>query len=193
MIGPKLARAVEAAVARGLSTQALSLLRGLVREGDAVAKASRSAGRARGGGQSSKAKGRDACLTVKALLHETFPVLAEDDVLVKATSMAGTDLHLSPRAAALFAYGIEVKNVEALNVWGALKQADINADKKGLPGVLFFTRARAPMYVGVAADVFLRVVKRGLQGCDQGAPEADGARLRDGVGSGGAVDGLDRR
>lgn len=166
MIAPKLQRAIEAAVARGLTTQVLSLLRALVEEWDAVTKASQSVGRARGGGQSSKAKGRNACVQVKALLHQTFPELADDDVLVKATSMAGTDLHLSPRAMVLFAYGIEVKNVEALNVWGALKQAEINADKKALPAVLFFTRARAPMYVGVSAELFLKVVSRGLQGRD---------------------------
>jgi hypothetical protein len=129
----------------------------LMREEAVLSEAMRSRGRAKGGGQSSKAKGRGAVQAVKALLHEAFPELADDDLLVKATSMGGVDLHLSPRAAACFPWGIEAKCVEALNIWGALKQAELNADRKTLPPIVFFKRAHSEMFVALRASDFLQL------------------------------------
>lgn len=114
----------------------------------------RSRGRAKGGGQSSKQKGRHAVLVVAAMIARRFG-LEPDDVLVKATSQGGCDIHLSPHAARLFPVGIEVKCQEKLNVWGALKQAEENAPP-GRAMVLFFRRANSQTYAALRADDFLR-------------------------------------
>lgn len=156
---------------RGITSKAAGVLRSLVEDHDAVADLSKRRGRARGGGQSSKAKGRAAVQKVRQLLLDGSkigyqPNLEDDDVLVKATSMGGNDLHLSPLAQATYPFGIEVKNVEALNIWGALAQATVNAKKTNLTPLVFFTRAHAPMYVALPADVFVNM--RASRCCDNG-------------------------
>lgn len=151
-----LGRAMAKVLDRKLSAQAAALLKQLVEDHDAVQHIAKRRGRAKGGGQSSKAKGRRAVQCVRDLLLRRFPSLQEDDVLVKATSMGGTDLHLSPLAQQRFPFAIEVKCVEALNIWGALAQAQVNAEKQSLPPIVFFTRAHAPLYVALPADVFVR-------------------------------------
>lgn len=110
-------------------------------------------GRAKGGGQSSKAKGRSGCLAVQKLLLEAFPTLVADDVYVKTGSAGGVDIHLSPRAQEMFPFGIEVKRVENLNIWKALVQASINAGDG--PFIVFFGRANTPTFVALRADEFL--------------------------------------
>ena len=120
----------------------------------AVLKLSKRCGRAKGGGQSSKAKGRSAVQQVRTLLQKTFD-LKDDDLLVKATSMGGCDLHMSPAAQKLFPFAIEVKNAESLSIWSALAQATVNAKKKNAPPVVFFKRAHSPMYVAFVAEDLL--------------------------------------
>lgn len=114
-------------------------------------------GTAKGGGRSSKQKGRSACLQVQAALLAAAPWLTPDDIYVKATSQLGVDLHLSPRAQAWFGYSIEAKKVELLNIWKALKQADDNASPDA-PPIVFFTRAHADLYVALRASDFLKLV-----------------------------------
>jgi hypothetical protein len=111
-------------------------------------------GRAKGGGRSSKAKGRSAVVVVRDLLLRTFD-LEPDDILVKATSMGGCDIHMSPQAQQWFPFAIEVKNAESLSVWKAMAQATVNAKKKKAPPVLFFKRARSPLYVTFRAEDLL--------------------------------------
>lgn len=117
----------------------------------------RSVGRAKGGGQSSKKKGRAAVLAIRELLLQAAPWLEEGDIFVKATSQLGVDLHFSPRAAEWFKYAVEGKCVEALNIWAALKQAADNASEAH-PPILFFKRAHTPMYVAVRAEEFLKLL-----------------------------------
>lgn len=112
--------------------------------------------RARGGGQSSKQKGRAAVLLVAEVLRRAFR-WEHDDALVKATSMIGVDLHLSPRAQRDFAFAIEAKNVEKLNIWDALAQAEANAG--GKPPIVFFKRANSKLFVALDADDFLRALR----------------------------------
>lgn len=116
----------------------------------------RSVGRARGGGQSSKAKGRTAVQQVRDLMLSVAPGLQPDDLLVKATSMGGVDLHLSPAAARWFPFAIEVKCVEALNIWAALKQAMDQSN--GKPPIVFFKRAHSPLYVALRAEDLLTLL-----------------------------------
>lgn len=117
-----------------------------------------SVGRARGGGQSSKKKGRAAVLVVAKLLADSLGLPA-DDVFVKATSQVGVDIHLSPVAQARFPFSIEVKGAETLNIWQALKQAADQA-KAGLPPVVFFKRAHTQLYVALDAEEFITIARR---------------------------------
>lgn len=114
----------------------------------------RSRGKAKGGGQSSKAKGRAGVLLAVALLRRHLG-LEEADIFVKATSQGGCDVHLSPEARRRFPFSIEVKNAEALNIWAALRQAEQNADPLH-PPLLFFKRANSPQFVALQATEFLR-------------------------------------
>lgn len=115
-------------------------------------------GTAKGRGQSSKGKGRSAVQLTRDYLLRTFD-LKEDDILVKATSMGGCDLHMSPHAQSWFPFAIEVKNVEKLAIWAALAQAEVNAKRKQAPPVLFFKRARSPLYVAFHAAHLLDHLK----------------------------------
>jgi hypothetical protein len=92
-------------------------------------------------------------------LREHFS-LPPDDMIVKATSQGGCDVHKSPLAQQYFPFSIEVKNQEALNIWASLKQAEANATESR-PPVLFFTRAHAPMYVALRLDHFLDLLPHG--------------------------------
>jgi hypothetical protein len=112
-------------------------------------------GTCKGGGQSSKAKGRAAVQAVRDLLTKTFG-WEPDDTLVKATSQVGEDLHLSPRARRDFPFGVEVKSVEALNIFKALEQAQHQAPDRA--PIVFFKRAHTPMFVALKAEDFLRLM-----------------------------------
>lgn len=133
-------------------------VRELVREAERVRSLSKRRGRARGGGQSSKAKGRVGCQMAQEAILKAFPALSLDDVWVKATSQSGTDLHLSPHAQTVLPFGIEVKRVESLNIWAAMAQAEVNA--AGKPFLVIFSRAGSPLYVALSAEEFLRWVSR---------------------------------
>lgn len=120
----------------------------------AVVKAGRK-GRTRTTVRGVKAKGREGVLAVRAWLLEMYPALDEDDIVVQTTSVGGSDLQLSPVARAFFPFGIESKNVQSLNVWKALKQADLNARKKGLRPVLFFRRNNSDLHIALSAADFM--------------------------------------
>lgn len=151
---------VDAIVARGSDVnEAVAALSGLYQRAQTK--------RSRGGGQRSKAKGRQFMLDVATLITRAFGLDA-DDVFVKATSQVGCDLHLSPRAARVFPFSIEGKKVESLNIWGALRQAEANATP-GKPPVVFFARAYSGTYVAVPAEVFLELARRAEES-GKGAP-----------------------
>lgn len=128
-----------------------------------IAKLSVSCGKARGRGQSSKAKGRQVVIKVRDLLRDCLGI-PEQSMVVKATSMPGVDLYIDPAARALFPYAIECKGVEALNIWQAIAQADAQATEVSLPAIVFFKRAKSPLYVALDASVFLSLLKPRAQG-----------------------------
>lgn len=116
----------------------------------------RSVGRAKGGGRSSKAKGRAAVVLVADAIRARF-ALEVEDVFVKATSQVGCDLHLSPLAILRFPYSIEVKACESFNAWKSFAQADANATGAN-PPILFFKRARTELFVMLRASDFLKAI-----------------------------------
>lgn len=117
-----------------------------------------SVGRAKGGGRSSKTKGRRAAVEVRDLLV-TVLGLAEDDVKVKVTTEPGEDLHFSASAREACPLAIEVKNSESLNIWKALGQSASNAPAGTEPAV-FFRRAGTPLFVAVRATWLVEQLRR---------------------------------
>lgn len=106
---------------------------------------------------SAKAKGRRCAQEVQAHILRLFPDLHMDDIVVASAGQTGEDIILSRDARSRVPLSIECKNVEALNVWKALEQAESNAGKH--QPALFFRRNRSKLYVAVEAGYFLELLK----------------------------------
>lgn len=106
---------------------------------------------------SAKNKGRRAAKEVKSLILGFFPELTEDDVIVASSGQTGEDLILSARARGLLPISIECKNVEAINIWKSIAQAEANA--KDWQPVLMFRRNKSKLYAAVEADLLLELMK----------------------------------
>ncbi|HEY0110194.1 MAG TPA: hypothetical protein VGB67_11230, partial [Fibrella sp.] len=79
---------------------------------------------------SAKAKGRRLQQWVRDTLLRFAPVLTVDDIRSTSMGAGGEDLLLSSAARSLYPYSIECKNVEALNIWNAIKQSEETAAKE---------------------------------------------------------------
>lgn len=155
----------------GLMKKVVASARSLIAEERALRNACKK-GHTRGTPRGVKAKGREGVVMARDWLLRVFLALQPDDVLIQTTSVGGSDIHYSPLAARLFPFAPESKRVQALNIWGALHQAETNAKKKGLRPVLFFSRAAAsssappePLYIAFRADdLHAWLASGGLQG-----------------------------
>jgi hypothetical protein len=114
--------------------------------------------------KASKAKGRRLQNYVRDKLREVFikdwkklPSLEEDDIKSQTMGMTGEDIVMSPAAKRLIPYSFECKNVEKLNVWNALEQAESNCE--GRTPVLVFKRNRSKVYVAIEFDSWLDTIK----------------------------------
>ena len=77
--------------------------------------------------QAAKAKGRRLQQHVAKRLLETFPDLHADDVRSTGMGQGGEDVQLSAAARSrIGGYSFECKNVERLNIFGALEQCTTN-------------------------------------------------------------------
>ena len=94
---------------------------------------------------SRKSKGRRLQNFVAERLQGFFGWSVED---CKPAVMgeSGVDIKLGSREKAQFPYDIECKNVEKINIWQSLKQAEENTEEGRKP-LLVFTRNRSPTYV----------------------------------------------
>jgi hypothetical protein len=110
--------------------------------------------------RSAKHKGRRFQTAVRTAILERFPHLEDDDVKVVVRSQSGTDLRLSPIAQRVFPYSVECKNVERLNIWSALSQAQANT-KEGTTALLVFSRNRAEPYVAMKLAEFMQLLTPG--------------------------------
>lgn len=106
---------------------------------------------------SCKAKGRRAANEVKALIHDIFPELDDSDVFRERGGQIGEDIKFSSKAREILPISIEVKNVEALNIWKALEQCEDNA--QGYIPVLFFRRNNSKLYAAIEADELMALFK----------------------------------
>ncbi len=106
---------------------------------------------------SAKAKGRRCSQAVADLLLEHAKHLTERDVLVTSSGETGVDVKLSAAAFEQYPLNIEAKNVEKLNIWQALEQAESH-EGGGVP-VVFFKRNRSKLYVALDASFFVNLLQ----------------------------------
>ena len=114
--------------------------------------------------KSSKAKGRRLQNFVRDKLRKIFikewtklPKLEEDDIKSQTMGMCGEDIVMSPAAKKIIPYSFECKNVEKLNVWNALEQAETNCE--GRTPVLVFKRNHSKTYIAIELDSWLETIK----------------------------------
>jgi hypothetical protein len=107
--------------------------------------------------RSAKHKGRRFQKTVKKAILTRFSGLEDHDVKVAFRSEPGCDIQLSSLARSVFPYSVECKNVERLNVWSALSQAQTNA-KEGTTALLVFGRNRTEPYVALPLTEFMKLL-----------------------------------
>ena len=108
--------------------------------------------------QSAKAKGRRLQQAVRDKLLENAPELEPDDIRSTSMGAQGEDLLLSPAARKYYPFSIECKNQEALNVWAALEQAEVN--HKGNIPLLVFKRNKSETYAALKLDDLLKLLKK---------------------------------
>jgi len=106
---------------------------------------------------SAKAKGRRCCQLVVDRILSLYPRLTTKDVSVTPSGVTGEDVKLSQLAHDLFPFCIECKNVESLNIWKALEQAESHVKEAHESPLLFFKRNKSKLYVAMSADVFFEV------------------------------------
>ena len=114
--------------------------------------------------RSSKAKGRRLQNMLRDKLRKIFitdytklPKLEDDDIKSQTMGMGGEDIVLSPAAKRVIPYSFECKNVEKLNVWGALRQAETNCE--GRTPILVFKRNQTKTYVVIELDEWLSTIE----------------------------------
>tara|TARA_R100000458_G_C8211469_1_gene198796 strand:- start:385 stop:732 length:348 start_codon:yes stop_codon:yes gene_type:complete len=106
--------------------------------------------------RASKAKGRRLQNFVRDLLRKVFPKLEEDDIKSQTMGMPGEDIVLSPLAKVIIPYSFECKNVEKLNVWSAIKQAEDNCQDR--EPVVIIKRNRTDAYAVVKAEHLIKLI-----------------------------------
>lgn len=108
--------------------------------------------------KSRKAKGRRLQNEVASALR-AITGLGSNDIRPAIMGMKGVDILLSPAARHLVHYGIECKNVESLNLWGAWEQAQDNASPEGLKPLLVVSRNRAEPLVVMRFEDFIETLR----------------------------------
>jgi len=71
--------------------------------------------------------------------------------------MTGEDIILSPQARKSIPYSFECKNVERLNIWKAIDQAQTNCDDR-VP-IVIIKRNRIDPYAVIPVEEFIRLIK----------------------------------
>ena len=75
----------------------------------------------------------------------------------------GPDLILSPYAKLFIRFAWECKNVEKLNIWQAIKQAEGHSAKTGLPPAVCIGRNRTDPYVAIRLSDFCDLLRSSLK------------------------------
>ena len=94
-------------------------------------------------GRASKAKGRRLQNLLRDLLREKFPQLEDDDIKSATMGIGGEDIVLSPAARKVLNYSFECKNVERLQFWKAIEQAEENSNGS-IPVIVVKKNGKSP-------------------------------------------------
>ena len=106
--------------------------------------------------KSSKAKGRRLQNNLRDILRKVFPSLEDDDIKSQTMGMTGEDIVLSPAAKKVIPYSFECKNVERLNIWQAIEQAETNCEDR--TPVVVIKRNRTNPYVVLDLNKFIKLI-----------------------------------
>lgn len=108
--------------------------------------------------RSAKNKGRSLQNLMRDRFREQFKGVLEDgDIESRTMGCSGEDIILSPSAKKLIPFSIECKNVEKLNFWEAIEQAESNSTSDRIPMVVFKKNRKQP-YVIVSLDNFMKLI-----------------------------------
>ena len=106
---------------------------------------------------SKKSKGRRLQNFVRDRLSDAFPSLETDDIKVAIIGETGEDIKLSPAAKKKIPYSFECKNVERLQIWQSIEQAESNCEDR-VPLVVF-KRNRSKTYLTIEFDSFINLIR----------------------------------
>mgnify|MGYP006138066013 CR=1 FL=1 len=99
---------------------------------------------------------KEAAAMIKAHIEaQTGSTLDPRDVKHTIASEPGVDIKLSPLAEKYFPFSAEVKNVEKLNIWSAIKQAEANCLPNTHP-MIIFRRNHERMWVVLPAEAYFQ-------------------------------------
>ena len=107
-------------------------------------------------GRASKAKGRRLQNLLRDLLREKFPQLEDDDIKSATMGIGGEDIVLSPAARKVLNYSFECKNVERLQFWKAIEQAEENSNGS-IPVIVVKKNGKTP-FVAMPLDNWLDLI-----------------------------------
>ena len=111
--------------------------------------------------KSSKAKGRRLQLLVASLIQEKLN-LSPNECHSNRLSKSGEDIWLSSQGRRIFPYSVECKNTEKINIWQALKQAEVNSKGENTP-LLVFKRNKGPVYCTLPFETLLNLLSTNLK------------------------------
>ena len=114
--------------------------------------------------KSVKAKGRALQNLLRDKLREMFitnwskmPKLKKDDIKSQTMGMTGEDIVLSPAARKIIPYSFECKNVERLQFWSSVEQAESNIKEGTFPAIVVKKNRKKP-YVAIELEHFLELI-----------------------------------
>mgnify|MGYP003652151442 CR=1 FL=1 len=115
--------------------------------------------------KSVKAKGRNLQNLVRDKLRLAFcetsriPKLHQEDIKSQTMGMCGEDIVLSPKGREMIPYSFECKNVERLQFWATVEQAESNLYEKCVPAIVVKKNKKKP-YVAIPLEHFIELIRR---------------------------------
>ena len=113
--------------------------------------------------KASKAKGRRLQNYVRDFLRKKYitnwrklPKLEEDDIKSQTMGMTGEDIVLSPAAKKLIPFSFECKNVERLQFWKTVEQAEGNSNGR-IPVIVVKKNGKKP-YIALPLDDWIELI-----------------------------------
>ena len=108
--------------------------------------------------KSAKAKGRALQNYVVEQLLNEFPMLEDDDIKGAIMGERGEDIKLSPLAKRKIPFSFECKNVERLQFWSSVEQAEANKRENAIPSLVIKKNHKEP-YISLPLDDFINIIK----------------------------------